>query len=89
MGKPGNTPASVAAHLRFASIRVIKAPFEIGLLRPLDQDETICAHGNSSLTNFSNEVPQTIFFQERVPMIDEDEVVSTPAHLRKRNSFHG
>jgi len=78
MGKAGNTSASVATHLRFASIRIIKAPLEIGLLRPLDQDETICPHGNSSLTDFSDEVLQTIFFQEGVSMIDEDEVVSLP-----------
>jgi hypothetical protein len=87
MSKTGNTPTSVAAHLCFASIRIIKAPFEIGLLRPLDQDETVRSHGNSSLTDFSNEILQTIFFQEGVPMIDEDEIVSAPAHFRKRN-FH-
>src|SRR4030042_2683437 len=85
IGKAGNTPASVATHLCLASIRIIKAPFEIGLLRPLDQDDTVCPHGNSSLTDFSDEVLQTIFFQEGVSLIDQDEVFSPRAHLHERN----
>jgi hypothetical protein len=81
MGKPGSATAPVTAHFRFASIRIKVAPLEIGFMRSFDQDETICPDRDSSSTNFSNEVFQTILFQEGFPMIDEDEVIATPAHL--------
>jgi hypothetical protein len=85
MSKARNTTASVSTHLCLTSIRIIEAPLEIGFLRPLDEDETICTDRNPSPAGFSDEVFQTILFQEGLSMIDEDEVIATPAHLHKRN----
>jgi hypothetical protein len=85
IGEPGCTTSPVSAHLCLASVRIIEAPLEIRLLGPLDEDETVRTDRDPSLTDFSNEVFQAILFQKGFSMVDEDKVVSAPAHLCKRN----
>jgi hypothetical protein len=87
MSKSCSTSTPVATHFDFASVCIKIAPFKIGLLGPFDQNETICTDRDSSPAGLTNEPTQLILFQKGLLVVNENEVIPTPAHFHKRN-FH-
>jgi hypothetical protein len=87
MGKARSTAAAVAAHLGLAPIGIEELPFEVGSLRPFNEDDAIRTHRDSSLAHPLSKPFHPASIEKRFSMIDQDKIVSTATHLHKRN-FH-
>jgi hypothetical protein len=83
MGESGHTAASVPAHLDLSSIGIVVAPSKIGLLRGLHQDQSVGPYGDPSAANPCHELPYIHPFDNSLPIVNDDKVVSTPAHFGK------
>jgi hypothetical protein len=87
MGKASSTAATVATHLRLAAIGIEELPPKISFFLPLDKDDAIRTYRDFPPANLLSKPFHSVSIEKRLSVIDQDKIVSTPAHLHKRNSF--
>ena len=79
--EPGRAPGSVSAKIGGASVRIEKAPLEIGCCGSFDQDQSVGPDGNSPAADPFREAGGVVPRNRVLPIVDQDEVVPAPAHF--------
>ncbi len=87
VGEPGRAAGAVAAELRFAAVRVEQPPPEVGLARPLDQDEPVPPHRHPVRADFRRQGPGPLGVHDLGAVVDEDEIVPAPGELHEGNGL--
>jgi hypothetical protein len=88
MGKSSCTTCSVPAHLRKTAVGVKKTPFKISLVRRLDQYKAVGTDGHFSAANPADKAGQSLIFDYRCLIVNNDKIIAASAHFVKTNWFH-
>jgi hypothetical protein len=83
IGESGGTSGPVSAHIHFAAVGVEKPPPEISALGIFDNDQSIRAHRHLPFAYVSYEFCDVSDSEGPIPVVNQDEIISTAAHLQK------
>jgi hypothetical protein len=83
VSESGGASGSVSAHIHFAPIGVEKPPPEISALGIFDNDQSVCAYRHLPFAYVSYKFCHVSDSEGPIPVVNQDEIISTAAHLEK------
>jgi hypothetical protein len=89
--KTRGTPRTIAAHLSYGPVGVVKIPGKIGYSRVLNENETIGSNGKHPPAYFSGKIRLFGERNSKGPVIDDNKIVAGTTHFFKddgKGQFH-